>query len=73
MYLTSIRKTTNWPDSIKVEKTNLLKLLQDRIEKGNLRRELTAAETKRLAKLQAVAKNLSVEKTCKTASYKRGD
>jgi hypothetical protein len=33
-------------------------LLQERIEKANPRRELTAEETKRLAKLEAIADKL---------------
>ena len=58
MYLTLIRKTTNWPDSIKVEKTNFRKLLQERTEKANPRRELTTEEAKRLEKLEAIADKL---------------
>lgn len=37
---------------------NFSKLLQERIEKADLRRELSIEETKRLAKLEALAENL---------------
>ena len=37
---------------------DLLNLLQERIEKADPRRNLTADETKRLAKLEAIADNL---------------
>ena len=38
--------------------SNFRKLLQERIEKANLRRELNAEETERLAKLEALADKL---------------
>ena len=38
--------------------SNLRKLLQERIEKPNPRRKLSAEETKRLAKLKAIADKL---------------
>jgi len=38
--------------------SNLGKLLQERIEQANPRRELTAEEVKRLAKLEAIAGKL---------------
>ena len=37
---------------------NFLKLLQERIKKANLRRELTAEEAKRLCKLYEIAEKL---------------
>lgn len=37
---------------------NLPKLLQERLDKDNLRRTLTAEEAKRLAKLEAIADKL---------------
>ena len=58
MYRTFIRKTTNWPDSIKVEKTNFRKMLRERTEKANPHRELTTEEAKRLEKLEAIADKL---------------
>jgi hypothetical protein len=44
-----------WLDSQKKPSSNFRKLLKERIEKSNPRRELTAEETKRLKKLQAIA------------------
>jgi hypothetical protein len=38
--------------------SNFRMLLQERIEKANPRRHLTAEETKRLAKLEAIAEKL---------------
>ena len=38
--------------------SNFRQLLQEQIEKANLRRELTAEETKRLNKLEAIADKL---------------
>ena len=63
---------SEWLDNQKQSSSNIRKLLQDRIEKANLRRELTAEEAKRLAKLEAIANKQIVEKTCKTVSCKRG-
>ena len=37
---------------------NLRQLLQERIEKDNSRRQLTAEETKRLCKLEAITEEL---------------
>jgi len=42
---------SEWLDSQKKPASNFLKLLQERIEKANPRRNLTAVEAKRLAKL----------------------
>ena len=42
----------------KEAKQQLRKLLQERIEKANPRRELTAEETKRLNKLEGIADKL---------------
>ena len=61
-----------WYDSHKKPSSNFRKLLQERIDEANPRRTLAAEETKRLAKLETLAENLSVEKTCKIVSYKRG-
>ena len=49
---------SEWFDSQKKPSSNFRKLLQERIEKTNLRRELTAEETKRLAKLETIADKL---------------
>jgi len=49
---------SEWFDSQKQSSSNLRKLLQERIEKANPRRELTAEETKRLTKLEAIADKL---------------
>jgi len=47
-----------WYDNQKKPSSNLRKLLQERIEKTNPRRELTSQEAKRLAKLEAIADRL---------------
>ena len=49
---------SEWFDSQKKPNGNLRKLLQERIEKANPRRKLTAEETKRLAKLETIADKL---------------
>ena len=55
-------KTSNlmseWHDSQRKPNSNLRKLLQERTEKANPRRNLTAEEAKRLAKLEAIAAKL---------------
>lgn len=49
---------SEWYDNQKKTSSNLWKLLQERIEKSNLRRELNSEETKRLAKLEGIAEKL---------------
>ena len=49
---------SEWYVSQKQQSSNLSKLLQERMEKSNPRRELTAEEAKRLAKLDAIADKL---------------
>lgn len=49
---------SEWLDNQKKQGSNIRNLLQKRIEKVNPRRNLTADETKRLAKLEAIADNL---------------
>ena len=49
---------SEWFDSQKQSISSIRQLLQERIEKSNPRRKLTAAETKRLAKLEAMAGKL---------------
>ena len=49
---------SEWLDNQKKASSNFRKLLQERIEKANSRRELTAEETKRLNKLEAIAEKL---------------
>ena len=49
---------SEWFDSQKKSSSNFRKLLQERIEKANPRRKLTVEETKRLAKLEAIADKL---------------
>ena len=46
---------SEWLDSQKKPASNFRKLLQERIVKANPRRNLTAEEAKRLAKLEAIA------------------
>ena len=47
-----------WNDSQKKPSSNFLKLLQERLEKTNPRRKLTAAEKRRLSKLEVIAAKL---------------
>lgn len=47
-----------WREDQKKTNSDFQKLLKERIEKVNPRRELTAEETKRLAKLEATADKL---------------
>jgi tetratricopeptide (TPR) repeat protein len=49
---------SEWYYSQKKPSSNFRKLLQKRIEKANPRRNLTAVEAKRLAKLEAIAEKL---------------
>ena len=49
---------SEWLDNQQKPSDNFRKLLQARIEKANPRRELTAEETKRLNKLEAIADKL---------------
>ena len=49
---------SEWHDSQKQSAVNFRKLLQERIEKENPRRKLTAEEAKRLAKLETIADKL---------------
>ena len=47
-----------WCDSQKKRNSNFRELLQEQIDKANPRRKLTAEETKRLAKLEAISNKL---------------
>ena len=49
---------SEWYDSQKKPSVDFLKLLQERIDKANPRRKLTAEETKRLNKLEGIADKL---------------
>ena len=49
---------SEWYDNQKKPISNIRQLLQERIEKTNPRRELSAEESKRLAKLEAIADKL---------------
>jgi hypothetical protein len=49
---------SEWLDNKKKPSGDFRKLLQERIEKSNPRRNLTAEEAKRLAKLEAIADKL---------------
>jgi hypothetical protein len=46
---------SEWYDSQKKPSSNFRKLLQERIEKSNPRRQLTTEETKHLSKLEGIA------------------
>ena len=47
-----------WLDNQKISSGNFRQLLQERIEKSNPRRKLSAEETKRLNKLKVIAEKL---------------
>ena len=49
---------SEWFDNQKNPRSNFRQLLQERIDKANPRRELTAEEAKRLARLEAIAEKL---------------
>ena len=49
---------SEWYDSQKKPNSNFQKLLQERLEKTNPRRTLTAEEEKRLSKIYTIAANL---------------
>ena len=49
---------SEWHDNQKQQNTNFRKLLKERIESKNPRRELTTEETKRLSKLEGIADKL---------------
>lgn len=49
---------SEWFDNQKQLRSNFRQLLQERIEKANLRRKLAAEEAKRLNKLEAIADKL---------------
>ena len=53
---------SEWYDSQKKLNSNLCKLLQERMDKANPRRKLTADETNRLNKLGAIAARLKRRK-----------
>ena len=57
-------------DNQKQSSSNFRKLLQERSEKANPRCELTAEETKRLKKLQAIAIVCRVELTFDNSHYR---
>ena len=63
---------SEWYDNQKPTISYIRQLLQERIEKANPRRQLTAEETKLLSKLEGIANKLKSGKTCKTVSFKRG-
>ena len=49
---------SEWHDSQKKPRSDFRKLLQERLDKANLRRTLTAEESKRLSKLEAIVSKL---------------
>ena len=49
---------SEWLDNQKKPSSNFRQLLQERVEKANPRRELTADETTKLAKLEGIAEKL---------------
>jgi hypothetical protein len=51
---------SEWFDNQKQSNSNFRQLLQERLEKANPRRPLTADETKRVTKLKAIADKLKL-------------
>ena len=49
---------SEWYDNQEKPNSNFRKLLKERFEKSNPRRKLSTEETKRLAKLEAIAEKL---------------
>ena len=49
---------SEWLDNHSKSRSNFRKLLQERIDKAKRLRSLTAEQTKRLAKLEAIAEKL---------------
>ena len=58
MIVVNIRSMNRFVDNRTINKGNVHKLLKERIDKANPRRNLTAEETKRLNKLEAIADKL---------------
>ena len=54
---------SEWFDNQKQSSSNFRKSFQERIEKVNPRRKLIAEETKRLAKLKAIADQITQDDT----------
>ena len=52
---------SEWFDKQNQSSSSFRKLLQERIEKVNPRRQLTSEEVKRLAKLETIAEKLKLE------------
>ena len=53
-----LAKMSEWNENKKKTRINFRQLLQEQIEKANLRRELNADEAKRLNKLETIAEKL---------------
>jgi len=61
-----------WYENQKQSSSNIRQLLQERIEKANPRRQLTTEETKRLNKLEAIARKLKRGEKVQNVSYRLG-
>ena len=64
---------SEWFDSQKQSISKISKLLQERIDKENPRNNLTAKETKRLNKLEAIADKLRRGENVQNRSLKTQD
>ena len=64
---------SEWYDSQKKPSGDFRKLLQERIENANPRRELTSEETKRLYKLEGIADKLRRGENVQNRSLKTQD
>jgi hypothetical protein len=58
MTVVNIRSMNKFVDNRTINKGNVHKLLKERIEKAGSRRNLTAVEARRLAKLEVIADKL---------------
>ncbi|MDA9361717.1 hypothetical protein N9R02_01035 [Ascidiaceihabitans sp.] len=63
---------SEWYDNQKKPNSNFRKLLQERIDKENPRRKLTAEEAKRLAKLEVLADKLKRGENVQNFSFRLG-
>ena len=64
---------SEWYDNQKKSISSIRKLLQERTEKTNPRRNLTTEEAKRLAKLEAIADKLKRRENVQNRSLKTQD
>ena len=64
---------SEWYRNQKKQTSDFCKVLHERLEKANPRRKLTAEETRRLAKLEAIAEKLKRGENVQNRSLKTQD